>query len=125
MHVQALGISTATAQRILDGNAGGKPSFIPQGSLRQMLAQAPSLPVQFPKLIHRYPLLQNTHEVSSCCCWCSVRCCSMHDKSMLKMMLIVLLMRRCILYKGKGATSLPFILRQLGVLLMPPLPAVC
>uniref|UniRef100_A0A383W9E2 Cupin type-1 domain-containing protein n=1 Tax=Tetradesmus obliquus TaxID=3088 RepID=A0A383W9E2_TETOB len=60
---QALGISTAAAQRILDGNAGGKPSFIPQGSLRQMLAQAPSLPVQFPKLIHRYPLLQNTHEV--------------------------------------------------------------
>jgi hypothetical protein len=62
--LQSLGISTAAAQRILDSNAAGKPTFIPQGSLRQHLAQAPSLPVQFPKLIHRYPLLQNTHEVS-------------------------------------------------------------
>jgi hypothetical protein len=62
--LQSLGISTAAAQRILDSNAAGKPTFIPQGSLRQMLAQAPSLPVQFLKLIHRYPLLQNTHEVS-------------------------------------------------------------
>eukprot|EP00882_Tetradesmus_deserticola_P019848 GHRQ01021390.1.p1 GENE.GHRQ01021390.1~~GHRQ01021390.1.p1 ORF type:complete len:219 (+),score=88.60 GHRQ01021390.1:284-940(+) len=61
--LQALGIGTAAAQRILDSNAGGKPSFLPQGNLRQMLAQAPSLPVQFPKLIHRYPLMQNTHEV--------------------------------------------------------------
>jgi hypothetical protein len=80
LHVQALGISTAAAQRILDANAGGRPSFMPHGNLRQMLAQAPSLPVQFPKLIHRYPLLQNTHEVSSC--WrlqCILQYYSMHN----------------------------------------------
>jgi hypothetical protein len=62
--MQALGISSAAAQRILDSTAGGRPSFIPQGNLGQMMRQDPSLPVQFPKLIHRYPLLQNTHEVS-------------------------------------------------------------
>ncbi|KAF6259616.1 RmlC-like cupin [Scenedesmus sp. NREL 46B-D3] len=60
---QALGINKGAAQRILDSNAGGKPSFLPQGNLRQMLAQAAALPTQFPKLIHRYPLMQNTHEV--------------------------------------------------------------
>jgi hypothetical protein len=77
--LQALGISTAAAQRILDSNAGGTPSFIPQGNLRQMLAQSPSLPVQFPKFIHRYPLLQNTHEVSSCWRYNSRFCLGIHN----------------------------------------------
>jgi hypothetical protein len=76
--LQALGISTAAAQRILDSNAGGKPTFIPQGNLGQMLNQAPSLPVQFPKLIHRYPLLQNTHEVSKWGHHMLCYCCSTH-----------------------------------------------
>lgn len=70
--MQSLGISKTAAQKVLDRNAaarGGKASFMPQGDLKQMLAEKASLPVQFPKLIHRFPLMQNTPAVSVQLMW--------------------------------------------------------
>jgi hypothetical protein len=59
-----LGISVTAAQDILDSNAGKRPTFVPLKPAADLATDKPSLPVQFPHLIHRFPLLQNTHEVS-------------------------------------------------------------
>lgn len=43
--------------------APDQPTFIPLGNLDELASDTPSLPVQWPKLIHRFPLMQNTPEV--------------------------------------------------------------
>lgn len=52
------------AQHILDRAQGHSPTFISQGSVQELVSQRPSLPQQWPKLIHRFPLTQNTFAVS-------------------------------------------------------------
>jgi hypothetical protein len=69
VYLQALGIPVSKAQKILDRSKQAKgPTFIPKGSLKELLADKPSLPVQWPNLIHRFPLLQNTFAVRLLSC---------------------------------------------------------
>lgn len=64
VYLQALGIPANKAQKILDRSKKAKgPTFIPKGSVKQLVADRPSLPVQWPNMIHRFPLLQNTFAV--------------------------------------------------------------
>lgn len=63
--MQALGVTVEAAQHILHQAKAHGPTFIAQGSVKQLVAERPSLPVQWPKLIHRFPLLQNTYAVST------------------------------------------------------------
>jgi len=67
--MQALGVTVEAAQHILQQAKAHNPTFIAQGSLKKLVAERPSLPVQWPKLIHRFPLLQNTYAVSTAK-WC-------------------------------------------------------
>jgi hypothetical protein len=67
LHAQALGLPVSSAQKILDRSQDQAPTFIPRGSLDELVADRPSLPVQWPKLIHRFPLMQNTYAVSTQC----------------------------------------------------------
>ncbi|KAF8069382.1 oxdD [Scenedesmus sp. PABB004] len=61
---QGLGLSAASAQQVLDANPGKAANFIGLGDLGELLREAPALPQrQWPQLIHRFPLLQNTPEV--------------------------------------------------------------
>lgn len=65
--MQSLGISKAAAQTVLDKtNAArnGKGTFMPQGDLKQLLTEKPSLPVQLVKQNHRFPLMQDKPAVS-------------------------------------------------------------
>lgn len=62
--LQALGIPASKAQKILDRSKQAKgPTFMPRGSVKELVADRPSLPVQWPNMIHRFPLLQNTFAV--------------------------------------------------------------
>lgn len=61
--MQALGLPVSSAQKILDRAQDKSPTFIPEGSVEELVADRPSLPVQWPKLIHRFPLMQNTFAV--------------------------------------------------------------
>lgn len=63
--LQALGVGIPAAQKVLDSIGSGQhsPSFIAQGNLAELVSQPAALPSQFPKLIHRFPLLQNIPEV--------------------------------------------------------------
>jgi hypothetical protein len=62
--LQALGVPVSSAQRILAKSKGKGPTFIAQGPVKQLVSEQPSLPVQWPKMIHRFPLLDNTYAVS-------------------------------------------------------------
>jgi hypothetical protein len=63
--LQALGVPVSSAQRILTKSKDKSPTFIGQGPVKQLVSEQPSLPVQWPKMIHRFPLTQNTYAVSA------------------------------------------------------------
>lgn len=54
----------SAAQQISKQAKAKSPTFLAKGSAKQLVADKPSLPVQWPKEIHRFPLLQNTYAVT-------------------------------------------------------------
>ena len=65
-HLQAMGLSAKAAQALSDRAKAKAPTFLPKGSAKQLVSDKPSLPVQWPTQIHRFPLMQNTYAVSDC-----------------------------------------------------------
>lgn len=60
---QGLGISLAAAKTMLANNPGKNATFMPVGKLADINNQTATLPSQFPKQIHRFPLFSNLPEV--------------------------------------------------------------
>lgn len=70
--LQALGVPMKAAQYISDRAQANAPTFISRGPVEELVSQQPSLPQQWPKQIHRFPLTANAYAVSAAASWAVV-----------------------------------------------------